>query len=122
MPKAPQDHKPKTNGTKTTDAGRAYEVVGKRLVWHPLDENDEPGNLEDVVIPLRLKLKVLYQLSDREMTPAVMADLLESVIPEQREALGEMDINDFQAMFSTWQTEYNALNGASLGESAGSST
>lgn len=102
---------------KKTDAGREYEVNGKKFVWHPLDDDDEAGNLEAIVIPLRLKLKIVYALADRNLNDAAaMRDLLEGVIPDQSEALGEMDLLDFQDMFSTWQTEYNALSGASLGE------
>ena len=106
--------------TKKTATGREYEVDGKRLVWHPLDDDDEPGNLADVVIPLRLKLKLIYSMAGRDLDAAAMKDILDAVIPNQADALGEMDLNDFQAMFNTWQAEYQALSGASLGESSAS--
>ena len=104
--------------TKKTKAGREYEINGKRLTWHPLDDDDEPGNLADVTIPLRIKLGVVYDMNDRELDAAGMADMLDSLIPNQREALREMDLLDFEEMFRTWQTEYQALSGASLGESS----
>lgn len=108
--------------TKTTDAGRDYEVDGKKFIWHPLDDNDETGNLPDVTIPLRIKLKLIRKFSDRAMDNAVMFDILEAIAPDQADALDEMDINDFQECFTTWQAEYNTLTGASLGESSGSSS
>lgn len=103
--------------TKKTDTGREYEIDGKRFVWHPLDDDDVAGNLPDVVIPLRVKLKVIRSLAGRDMDAAAMFDILERLIPDQAEALDEMDIaSDFQVMFQTWQSEYTALSGASPGE------
>lgn len=102
---------------KKTDAGREYQVDGRRFTWHPLDDDDQTGTLEDVTIPLRLKVKLIYAMADQDMNNiATMRDLLEAIIPNQSEALGEMDLLDFQEMFNTWQMEYNALSGASLGE------
>lgn len=102
--------------TKKTDTGREYEIDGKRFVWRPLDDDDQPGNLPDVEIPLRIKLGTIRALAHRDLDAAAMFDILEQVIPDQAEALDEMDLNDFQAMFSTWQAEYQALSGATLGE------
>lgn len=102
--------------TKKTDTGREYEIDGKKFVWHPLDDDDESGNLTDVRIPLRLKLKIIYAMAGRDMDAAAMKDILDALIPDQAETLGEMDLNDFQEMFRAWQSEYNALSGASLGE------
>lgn len=102
--------------TKTTAAGREYEVTGKKFVWHPLDDEGDAGNLPDVTIPLRIKLKVIRAMSDRQLDAAAMFTMLEALIPDQGETLDEMDVNDFTAMFSTWQTEYNALTGATPGE------
>lgn len=103
--------------TKKTDAGREYEIDGKKFIWHPLDENDEAGNLPDVVIPLRVKLGTIRAMSGREMDAAAMFAILEKLIPSQAEALDEMDIvTDFQPMFTAWQSEYNALTGATPGE------
>ena len=101
--------------TKKTDAGREYEVDGKRLTWHPLDD-DGNANGASVTIPLRIKLKVVRAMGDRDMDTGAMFDMLEALIPDQAETLDEMDINDFQEMFTTWQAEYNSLTGASLGE------
>jgi hypothetical protein len=107
---------------KTTTNGRAYEIDGKTFTWHPEDDNGEVGNAEPIAIPMRIKLKVLRSLSSEELTPTGMFTFLETIIPHQAEALDEMDINDFTAMFETWQTEYNALTGATLPESSGSSS
>lgn len=102
--------------SKKAEAGRKYEVDGKRFTWHPLDEDGKP-TLDPVVIPLRLKLGAIRKLAGRDLDAAAMFDLLEAVIPDQADALDEMDLNDFQAMFTTWQQEYAALNGATPGES-----
>lgn len=107
--------------TKTTDAGREYELDGKKFVWHPLDDDDQPGNLPDVTIPLRLKLGVVRDLAGQDLDAAAMFQILERLIPDQADALDEMDLNDFQAMFVAWQGEYEALSGATLGESGRSS-
>lgn len=108
--------------TKETAAGRKYDIDGKRFTWHPLNDDGETGALPDVTIPLRIKLKVVRSIADREMNAAAMFSILEALIPGQADTLDEMDINDFQAMFSTWQTEYNLLGQATPGESAGSPT
>lgn len=100
------------------DTGRVYEIAnkGRRFVWHADVWEDEGETPFDVTIPLRLKLAVVYEMADREMDAAAMRDLLAEVIPNQAEALGNMDMGDFQAMFTTWQSEYNALTGATPGE------
>jgi hypothetical protein len=108
--------------TKTTPAGREYDVDGKRFTWHPLDDDDQPGTLPDVVLPLRIKLGVLRSLSGRDLDADGMFAMLEALAPDQSDTLDEMDVADFQAMFSTWQAEYQALSGAALGESSGSSS
>ena len=102
--------------TKKTATGREYEVDGKTFTWHPLDDDDQTGNLEDIKIPLRLKLKVIRSMADRDLDAGSMFSILEALIPNQADALDEMDVNDFQACFEAWQGEYNALSGASLGE------
>lgn len=107
--------------TKTTKDGRRYDIDGRKLIWHPEDDEGVTGNLPDVKIPLRLKLGLILDLAGQELDNAVMAQMLERIIPDQMDVLREMDVNDFQDMFSTWQDEYNGLTGASLGESSGSS-
>lgn len=99
---------------KTSKAGRSYSVDGKAVTW-PTEDGSE------VRIPLRLKLKVLRALADREMNASAMFAMLEQIIPEQADALDEMDLHEFEDMFGTWQAEYQLLTGASLGESSGSS-
>lgn len=109
--------------TKTSESGREYEIDGKTFVWHPEDDEGNTGSLTAIRIPMRIKLKVIRALADRDLDDAAaMFDLLEAVIPGQADAIDEMDMNDFVDMFGTWQTEYTALNGASLGESSRSST
>ena len=104
--------------TKTTPTGVEYEIDGKKFTWHPEDDDGERGNLEPVVIPLRLKMKLALAFADEQgdMDAKAMKGLLEALVPNQADALGEMDVNDFQACFATWQAEYNALTGATLGE------
>jgi len=106
---------------KTSENGRKYDIDGRSLVWHPEDDEGVAGNLPDIRIPLRIKMKLVLAMSDKTMDSAVMSEMLAAIIPNQTEATGEMDVNDFQDMFVTWQTEYNTLTGASLGESEGSS-
>jgi len=101
---------------KTTKAGAPYTVTGKKFVWQPLDDNDERGNLPAVEIPLRMKLKVIRDLAGRDLDVSAMFEILERLMPNQADALDEMDVADFQAMFTAWQQEYQGLNGASLGE------
>lgn len=107
---------------KTTPNGRTYNVDGKRFTWYPLDEDDQPGNLAPVTIPLRIKFGLVRDLVGQGLDAQGMFDFLNRLIPDQADALDEMDLNDFQDMFGTWQGEYEALSGASLGESGGSST
>lgn len=103
---------------KKTKAGRKYEIVGgRRFVWHADVWEDEGEQPFDVTVPLRIKLKVLDGFDESAMDAATMRRMLAAIVPDQSDALGEMDVNDLQAMFSAWQTEYNALNGATLGES-----
>jgi hypothetical protein len=102
--------------TKQTKNAEPYDIDGKVFVWHPLDDDDQRGNLADVRIPMRVKLKVIRELAGRELDASAMFDILERLIPDQADALDEMDLNDFQAMFTAWQAEYTALNGATPGE------
>jgi hypothetical protein len=101
---------------KTTKADQPYEIDGKTFTWQPLDDDDVRGNLPPVRIPMRVKLKVIRDLAGQDLDAAAMFDIFERLIPDQAEALDEMDLNDFQAMFMAWQKEYEALSGASLGE------
>lgn len=106
---------------KTTTNGRKYDIDGRVLIWHPIDDYGEAGTLDDIHIPLRLKLKVLRSLSERDLDQSAMFEMLETVVPNQAEALDEMDVADFTLMFETWQREYFSLNGANLPESSSSS-
>ncbi len=94
---------------KTTGDGRKYEVKDRTLIW-----TTEDG--DTVTIPMRLKLKVIRSVSGRDLDVAAMFDILDKIAPDQSESLDEMDVNDFSAMFTTWQDEYNALTGATPGE------
>lgn len=108
--------------TKTTKAGREYEIEdGKRLIWHAeVWEGEEPF---DLTIPLRFKVGALRPLRGMDMNdPGVMIDMLEKIVPNQSDNLDELDVGDLMAMFETWFEEYNALNGATLGEASRSSS
>lgn len=106
--------------SKISSDGRPYEITGKWFVWHPEDDEGDRGNLPDVRIPLRLKLKTILAMSGQELDTESMTEILTAIAPGQMEAMEEMDVNDFQDMFSTWQTEYNSVSGGSLGESSAS--
>lgn len=110
--------------TKTTKAGRDYEIEdGKRLIWHAEVWEDEGETPFDVTIPLRFKVGALRPLKGMDMNdPGVMIDMLEKIIPNQSDQLDNLDVNDLMEMFETWFEEYNALNGASLGEASRSSS
>ncbi len=95
---------------KTTKNGQRFKIDGKKFVW-TTDEDAE------VTIPMRLKLKAIRAFADEDIANvATMFRVLEQIIPDQADELDEMDVNDFQAMFSAWQDEYTKLSGASLGE------
>ncbi|HKY57660.1 MAG TPA: hypothetical protein VJL80_06455 [Aeromicrobium sp.] len=104
--------------TKTSNDGRAFDIDGRKLIWHPEGEDGEPGGLPDVTIPLRIKLGLVLDHAEKSFDNEGMAEFLSKLIPDQMETLREMDVNDFQDMFTTWQSEYNMLTGASLGESS----
>lgn len=90
-------------------------VDGKTYVW-----KTEDG--DKIRIPLRIRLKVLRKIgTDRDLDAGAMFDMLELLIPDQAETLDEMDVNDFTAMFTSWQKAYSERTGAALGESLGSS-
>lgn len=95
---------------KKTKADKPYKIDGKTFTW-TTDEGDA------IEIPMRIKLKVLRSLSARDVDDVgTMFDMLEAIIPNQADKLDEQDVNDFIAMFRTWQAEYTALNGATPGE------
>lgn len=106
---------------KTSKDGRRYEIDGRRFTWFPLDEDDKEG--DGFTIPLRIKVSALRGVADQNLDASGMFAFLERILPENAMArVDEMDVNDFQEMFATWQKEYNSLTGASLGESSGSSS
>ncbi len=106
---------------KTSKSGRTYTVDGKKFSWFPLDDDDNPLT-EPVTIPLRIKLGLVREMAEQKLDAEGKFLLLSKLIPGQVAALDEMDLNDFQDMFGSWQDEYEALSGASLGESQDSST
>lgn len=87
-----------------------YAINGKTFTWTTEDE-------DQITIPLRIKLKLIRGMAGRELDADAMFDILDALIPDQADTLDEMDVNDFQAMFISWQGEYERLSGASLGES-----
>lgn len=95
--------------TKTTKSDQKYQVDGKTFIW-----TTEDG--DTITIPLRIKLKVIRGMAGRELDADAMFDMLDKLVPDQSDAIDEMDLNDFQAMFSAWQSEYESLSGATLGE------
>lgn len=107
--------------TKTTEAGREYEIVdGRRLVWHAdVWEDEEPF---DIVIPLRFKARALRPIKDITTDDAGgMLELLDELIPDQKDKVDELDVNDLLELVNVWFDEYKKQNGASVGEASGSS-
>lgn len=103
---------------KTTTEGREYEVDGRKFLWFPLDDDDKPA-IKGVALPMRIKLKVLRSIGDKTDGTDGMFKMLEQLAPKESiKVFDEMDVNDFQDMFVTWQDEYNSLTGGSLGESS----
>lgn len=90
-----------------------YTVNGKTFTW-----TTEDG--ATISIPLRVKMRLLRSMADRELDATGMFDMLDALIPDQADALDDMDTNDFTAMFTAWQGEYKKLAGAGLGESSAS--
>lgn len=99
---------------KKTATGREYDVTGKAFTWHP--DSDEGETLPDVTLPLRIKLKLIRRMNDVNLDAAGMFAMLEAVAPGQMDTFDEMDVNDFTDCFTTWQSEYQALQGATPGE------
>lgn len=98
---------------KKTKNGQRYKVDGRTFTWTTDDAFDDPFQ---VTIPLRIKLRIIREMNDRELDADAMAEMLERIIPEQAEKFPDMDTNDFVSMFLAWQSEYEKLSGASLGE------
>lgn len=104
---------------KNSKQGRKYAIDGRKLIWHPEDDDGVQGNMPDVTIPLRIKMRTVLALADRDLDNGGMADMLRAILPEsQHDLIDDMDVNDFQDMFVTWQEEYSSLTGGSLGESS----
>lgn len=101
--------------SKKAKTGQQYTIDGKTFVWTSTEAEVE------IRIPMRLKLKTIRAMSGRNLDDLeTMFDLLDAVAPGQGDALDELDVNEFQAMFDAWQGEYNALSGATLGEASSS--
>jgi hypothetical protein len=94
---------------KSAANGQRYTIDGRTFIW-----TTEDG--DHVRIPMRIKLKLIRSIAGRELDAADMFELLERLIPDQAEVIDEMDLNDFEAMFTAWQKEYESLSGATLGE------
>lgn len=107
--------------TKKSETGKQYRIDGKKFIWTvDVDEDQDPV---EITIPLRIKLGVIRSVgADADMSASTMFLMLEKMAPGQGDKLDEMDLNDFQDMFTTWQDEYEKMSGATLGESTGSST
>lgn len=106
---------------KTSDDGRRYTIDGRKVIWHPEDDDGNQGTMPDITIPLRLKMKTILALEGVNLDNIGMRRMLEAILPaSQVPLIDEMDVNDFQDMFTTWQSEYNTLSGGSLGESSAS--
>ena len=77
----------------------------------------------NIEIPLRIKMRVLRSIGvGRDLDAGAMFDMLDAIMPGQSDVLDDMDVADFQACFTAWQTAYQGQTGATLGESSDSST
>src|SRR5438045_3122710 len=94
---------------RTAPAGQKYKVDGKTFIW-----TTEDG--AEIRIPMRVKLGVIRKMSGRDLDAAAMFDIIEAIAPGQGDVLDDTDVNDFSACFQAWQTEYQALSGATPGE------
>lgn len=71
----------------------------------------------EIRLPLKLKLKVIRSLADKDLDNiSTMFAMIDAIAPGQEAVLDEQDVNDFSAMFTTWQQVYNEQTGAPLGE------
>ncbi len=109
--------------TKTTDKGREYDIKkGRYFVWHAEVWEDDGEAPFDITLPLRMKASIIFDIGlEGDIDLRAMKAITDAIAPNQQDAMREMDLNDFMQMFGAWQHEYELLNGASLGESAGSS-
>jgi hypothetical protein len=101
---------------KTAKTGQKYTIDGKTFTW----TTDEGAVIR---IPMRIKLGLLRNMAGKDADDVgTMFEMIDGIAPGQADLMDNQDVNDFQAMFSTWQEEYNLLNLAALGESSGSSS
>lgn len=91
------------------------DIKGKIFTWHTEDGNK-------LVLPLRVKVKVLRELNDLMLDADGMYQMAIAVAPDQAKVIDEMDLNDFTDGFNAWRAAYADLAGAGLGESSGSSS
>ena len=89
------------------------EIDGKTFRFHAEDVTVE--------VPLRMKLGLLRSLSGRDLDAETMFEILSKVAPGQDEVLDDLDLLEFQDLFSLWQEAYNDKACATLGEASGSS-
>lgn len=91
------------------------KIEGKKFIW-----TKEDG--DTLVIPLRIAMGKIRELNDVILDADGMAQMIEATDPSLTAQINEMDTNDFTDAFNAWQVAYNSLAGASLGESASSSS
>lgn len=111
--------------TKTTDNGRwTYHVDAKRFTWPAtIDTDDGDEATVDITLPLRIKARLIRQIAkDDDADIETIFKMIEAVAPQQVSTCEDMDMAELSTMFATWQTEYQALAGASMGESDSSLT
>jgi len=112
VPRKPQDRLAKAAPPAPDPRGR---VTGKVFVW-----TSEDGVV--IEIPLRITMRVLRSIgAGTDLDAGSMFDMLDAIMPGQSDVLDDLDVLEFQTMFSAWQSAYNAQTGASLGESSASS-
>lgn len=105
----------------TEAAEKQYQVTGKYLVWTP-EQWDDEDPIPDLKIPLRLTpqvfRKVQYLSSDN---PEDALEILGLIAPKYAQVLeNQIDFNEQARLIEAYFTEYQALQGVSLGEAPAS--
>ena len=77
---------------KTSKQGRKYEIDGRKVVWHPEDDDGVTGNLPEVRLPLRIKMGLVLDMATEELDNAAMAQMIERLTPGQMDIIREMGV------------------------------
>lgn len=89
-----------------------------RIIEHNFHWMSSDPGVGEVVIPLKFKVKLLRKMREMEGEDLkFMFFMLEELTPGYQDNIDEMDMVEFQTMFSEWQAEWQSLQGASVPQS-----